>query len=137
MIHSAIKHLSGNDLGLTKSHQAGLLIPKLFIELGLFDALSKETPNPRIELKFFDVRASETLFFNYIFYNNKFFNGTRNEYRLTKMTKWMHESGLKVGDDLKITRIKKVEYEIEIIKQNRRPSSLTEESWTALYGEVM
>ncbi|GAB1458091.1 hypothetical protein MASR2M48_33990 [Spirochaetota bacterium] len=38
--------------------------------------------------------------FNYIYYNNKFFGGTRNEYRLTGMTQYLRAIAAKVGDEL-------------------------------------
>jgi hypothetical protein len=45
MIESALKRLSDNDVGLTNSHQAGFLIPKLFVKEGLFEKMSDEELN--------------------------------------------------------------------------------------------
>jgi len=136
MIASALKRLSDNDVGKTNSHQAGFLIPKIFIYEGLFERMSDKELNPRLRLKFRDLADDTDLYLTYIYYNNKFFNGTRHEYRLTGLTRWIKSHGLKSGDTIQITRLDKYDYTIGIIKEERRPSSLSEESWTALYGKV-
>jgi hypothetical protein len=136
MIESALKRLSDNDVGVTNSHQAGFLIPKLFVREGLFEELTEEELNPRVRLKFKDLTDGTDIYLSYIFYNNKFFNGTRHEYRLTGLTRWIRNHGLKSGDTIQISRLSKYDYTIGIIKAERRPSSLSEESWTALYGKV-
>jgi hypothetical protein len=136
MIESALKRLSDNDVGITNSHQAGFLIPKLFVREGLFEALTDEKLNPRIRLKFRDLTDGMDIYLSYIYYNNKFFGGTRHEYRLTGLTRWIKNHGLRSGDTIQISRLNKYDYTIGIIKAERRPSSLTEESWTALYGKA-
>jgi hypothetical protein len=136
MIESALKRLSDNDVGKTNSHQAGFLIPKIFVNEGLFERMSDKELNPRLRLKFRDVADDTDLYLTYIYYNNKFFNGTRHEYRLTGLTRWIKSHGLKSGDTIQISRLDKYDYTIGIIKEERRPSSLSEESWTALYGKV-
>lgn len=135
MIESAIKRLSENDVGATYSHQAGFLIPKLFVKEGLFESLNDSELNPRIKLKFTDLSDNSDIYLSYIYYNNKFFNGTRHEYRLTGLTRWIKNHGLKSGDSIQLTRIGKYDYTVQIIKEERRPRALSEESWTALYGE--
>lgn len=136
MIESALKRLSDNDVGSTNSHQAGFLIPKLFVKEGLFDKLSDEELNPRLRLKFKDLTDNSDIYLTYIYYNNKFFEGTRHEYRLTGLTRWIKNHGLRSGDTIQISRLLKYDYTIGIIKSERRPRSLIEESWTALYGKV-
>jgi hypothetical protein len=136
MIESALKRLSDNDVGITNSHQAGFLIPKLFVREGLFEELSEDELNPRLRLKFKDLSDGSDLYLTYIYYNNKFFEGTRHEYRLTGLTRWIKNHGLKSGDTIQICRMAKYDYTIGIIKAERRPRSLSEESWTALYGKV-
>jgi hypothetical protein len=136
MIESALKRLSDNDVGLTNSHQAGFLVPKLFVKEGLFEVMSNEVLNPRLRLKFRDLSDGSDIYLTYIYYNNKFFKGTRHEYRLTGLTRWIKNHGLKSGDTIQISRLDKYDYTIGIIKSERRPSSLTEESWTALYGKA-
>ena len=136
MIESALKRLSDNDVGMTNSHQAGFLIPKLFIKEGLFEKMSDHELNPRLRLKFRDLSDGSDIYLTYIYYNNKFFEGTRHEYRLTGLTRWIKNHGLKSGDSIQISRLDKYDYTIGIIKVDRRPSSLSEESWTALYGKA-
>ena len=134
MINSALKRLSTNDVGATKSHQAGFLIPKSLVRGGLFDSLTEHALNPRMHLKFHDT-SSDLLFYpNFIYYNNKYFGGTRYEYRLTGLTKWIRESGLEEGDSIQILRTGTFDYDISTMKKLRRPKVLTEESWVALYG---
>lgn len=136
MIESALKRLSGNDVGTTNSHQAGFLIPKLFVREGLFEELTDKELNPRVRLKFRDLTDGTDIYLSYIYYNNKFFEGTRHEYRLTGLTRWIRNHGLKSGDTIQISRLNKYDYTIGIIKAERRPSSLSEESWTAMYGKA-
>lgn len=135
MISSALKRLSENDVGETNSHQAGFLIPKEFVKNGLFEALSKTELNPRLKLKVIDLTDGTELLVSYIFYNNRYFGGTRYEYRLTGLTRWIKNHGLKSGDVLQITRIAKHDYSVDILKGERKPSTLSTESWVALYGE--
>lgn len=93
------KILSANDTGETGGHQAGLLIPKEERILSFFPTLDKTTLNPRVHLQFQDMEG-KLWEFAFIYYNNKFFNGTRNEYRLTRMTKYVRQAGLRAGDEV-------------------------------------
>lgn len=95
------KVLSANDTGETGGHQAGLLVPKSNSALGFFPDLGNSTKNPRVVLRFID-DAGKSWKLNFIYYNNKFFDakGTRNEYRLTGMTAFFREYGLKAGDSV-------------------------------------
>lgn len=135
MIESALKKLSENDVGETKSHQAGFLIPKELVKNGLFEELTNQALNPRLRLKIIDMTDGTEIYGTYIFYNNRLFGGTRLEYRLTGLTKWIKNHGLCSGDILKITRTNTHDYEIDILRGERRPSNLSDESWTALYGK--
>lgn len=134
-IRSAQKILSDNDVGATQSHQAGLLIPRSLIENGVFDALSCQVLNPRTRLKFFDQKNFTTHYFNFIFYNNKLFGGTRHEYRLTGMTNWIKENGLHGGDLIEITRHSLSEYSVTVQKVGRRAQTLSQKSWILIYGK--
>ena len=96
---SISKTLSPNDIGLTGGHQAGILVPKREEILSFFPKLDPKQKNPRFLLTFFD-DSNLRWEFSFIYYNNKFFGGTRNEYRLTRMTKFMKSNNLKVGDEL-------------------------------------
>ncbi len=96
------KVLSANDTGETGGHQAGILVPREPDVLSFFPKLDSKQYNPRVHLRFVD--AGGTFWeFAFIYYNNKFFDGTRNEYRLTRMTKYIRQSGLVVGDEVILT----------------------------------
>ncbi len=97
-----IKVLSPNDTGETGAHQAGILIPRKGELLSFFPELDSSVKNPRVSLSFEDPNG-KSWSFNFIYYNNKLFGGTRNEYRLTSMTKFFRENNLKSGDSLIFT----------------------------------
>lgn len=65
------KTLSANDLGITGSHQAGMLIPKQEDLLSFFPTLDASSNNPRVTLHFMD-STNFCWKFNFIYYNNKF-----------------------------------------------------------------
>jgi len=93
------KILSSNDTGETGSHQVGILIPKKPQILDFFPALDPKQKNPRVNLSFLDEHQVEWNF-AFIYYNGLFFGGTRNEYRLTKMTSYIRSCNLKAGDEV-------------------------------------
>lgn len=93
------KLLSANDTGETGGHQAGILIPRDEELLSFFPVLDPTVLNPRCHIRFLD-DGGTFWEFAFIYYNNKFFGGTRNEYRLTCMTKFIRQAGLVQGDDL-------------------------------------
>lgn len=97
------KTLSRNDTGETGGHMAGILIPKKTEILSFFPGLNKEEKNPRFLITFND-HLDNQWSFAFIYYNNKFFGGTRNEYRLTGMTRYMKVYNLKFGDTLIFSR---------------------------------
>ncbi len=97
------KLLSANDVGTTGSHQAGMLIPKEKLILSYFPILDPDSKNPRCLILFVD-RAAETWELSFIYYNNALFGGTRNEYRLTRMTKFFRAHNLSEGDVLEFGR---------------------------------
>lgn len=97
------KTLSRNDTGETGGHQAGILIPKREEILSFFPELNKDEKNPRYLITFVD-SFGERWSFSFIYYNNSFFGGTRNEYRLTGMTRFMKAYNLKAGDELTLKR---------------------------------
>ena len=100
---SISKVLSSNDTGETGGHQAGILIPKGGEVLEFFPVLNGEEKNPRTYLYFVD-DVNKRWKFNFIYYNNKFFGGTRNEYRLTGMTAYIRQNDLKTGDTIILSR---------------------------------
>lgn len=96
---SVSKVLSENDTGQTGSHQVGILVPKDSRVLGFFPKLGGEEKNPRARLAFLD-GDGRSWSFTFVYYNSKHFGGTRNEYRLTRMTEFIRTSRLRAGDEL-------------------------------------
>jgi len=97
------KVLSANDTGETGGHQAGILVPKEERLLSFFPPLDRSEYNPRCHLKFVD-DGGTFWEFAFIYYNNAFFEGTRNEYRLTRMTKYIRQANLVEGDEIILAR---------------------------------
>ncbi|MBN2783454.1 MAG: hypothetical protein JXR25_01400 [Pontiellaceae bacterium] len=97
------KLLSRNDTGETGGHQAGMHIPKQQEILSFFPTLDSAEKNPRVLITFYD-QFGEQWSFSFIYYNNKFFGGTRNEYRMTGMTRFINAHNLKAGDTLTLSR---------------------------------
>ena len=97
------KTLSKNDTGETGGHQAGILVPKDPEILGFFPQLEASIKNPRVPLDLLDDTGREWTFM-FIYYNSKFFGGTRNEYRVTGMTAYLREFNLKAGDKVILRR---------------------------------
>lgn len=101
--HAIIKHLSRNDTGETGGHQAGILVPREPEILAFFPMLDPNEYNPRHRLVFRDPLGTKWTF-SFIYYNNRRFGGTRNEYRLTCMTPFMRAHNLRAGDTLTLSR---------------------------------
>jgi hypothetical protein len=121
-VHVISKTLSANDTSETGAHQAGILIPKRPEILSFFPPLDATEKNPRLLLRFTDA-AGETWDFAFIYYNNRRFGGTRNEYRLTHMTQFLRHYGLKTGDTVIFKRTRdKTRY----IEYARRAASAAE-----------
>lgn len=116
------KILSSNDAGATGGHQSGILIPKGGGVLDFFPDLGCKEKNPRVILHFED-QSGKDWRLSFIYYNNKFFdeNGTRNEYRLTGMTSFFKQNGLKPGDT--VTLIHRIDdtYAIEYTRETGLP----------------
>lgn len=110
------KKLSPNDLGETGAHMAGILIPREKKVLEFFPLLDKSVKNPRAALVMHERDAATRWVFNFIYYNNRFFGGTRNEYRLTCMTQYLRESNAKVGDEVVFTVNDDHSYELAIAR---------------------
>ena len=110
------KTLSRNDLGYTGGHQAGILVPKEIIKLNFFPFLDPNEYNPRCDISFYF--RGDAISFTFIYYNNRLHgNGTRNEYRLTGMTKFFRENSCEPGDILKFSKDMNG-YKIDIEKQD-------------------
>lgn len=98
-----VKVLSSNDTGATGGHQAGILVPKDPALLSFFPKLDSGLYNPRVHLRFVD-DGGTFWEFAFIYYNSALFDGTRNEYRLTRMTKFFRQARLASGDELILSR---------------------------------
>ena len=98
-----IKVLSSNDTGETGGHQAGIHVPKRSELLTFFPQLPSNVKNPRTVLSLAESNGDRWSF-SFIYYNNKFFGGTRNEYRLTGMTKYIKKHALKAGDEIHFSK---------------------------------
>ena len=98
-----VKILSSNDTGDTGGHQGGILVPKKSELLDFFPELNRSTKNPRTVITLRD-EHDNAWSFNFIYYNNKFFGGTRNEFRLTGMTKYIRSNVLKAGDEIHFSK---------------------------------
>ena len=126
-----VKVLSANDTGETGGHQAGLLIPRKEEILSFFPKLDSAQLNPRAHLHFQD-QEGEFWEFAFIYYNNKFFDGTRNEYRLTRMTKYMRKAGLGAGDEIILHQRADGSYFISYQREAAAVISQQEEGGTVL-----
>lgn len=102
-MQSISKILSANDTGATGAHQAGMLIPKEPRILDFFPTLDPREYNPRCLIVFSDEFRGKWEF-SFIYYNNALFSGTRNEYRLTRMTKYIRDAKLDIGDEIILMR---------------------------------
>lgn len=116
------KTLSANDTGESGGHQAGILVPKGDADLRAFlPELGNAEKNPRAWIECTDPDG-QTWDFCFIYYNNKHHDrgGTRDEYRITHMTKFLRSFGAAVGDNIVISGIAKSgEYEILLEKKAR------------------
>ena len=97
--------MTANDTGETGGHQAGIHIPKSQTELlAIFPYLDPKEKNPDAWLEMID-ETGIVWRFRYVYYNNKLHRagGTRNEYRITHMTKFLRAVGAVEGDLLVIS----------------------------------
>jgi hypothetical protein len=100
-----IKTLSANDVGTTGGHQGGILIPKGEAELLAFlPPLDPAIKNPDAWIECMD-ETGVLRRFRFVYYNNKLHdqNGTRNEYRVTYMTRYFRDVGANEGDIFEIS----------------------------------
>lgn len=124
------KLLSRNDVAETSSHQAGILIPKYGEFLSFFPYLNPHRLNPDTLLEFRD-KAGNVWEFRFIYYNNAKFGGTRNEYRLTRMTRFLKNNNARSGDGIILTCDDNGHYYTKIIKD----PSIVEQQGKAEYHE--
>lgn len=113
------KILSANDVGTTGGHMGGILIPKGEGELLAFlPPLDPTTLNPSAWIDCITENGIG-LRLRYVYYNNKMHapKGTRNEYRITYMTKYLREEGARENDIFEIFRSAGEDaYRISVVK---------------------
>ena len=116
---SFCKILSANDVGATGGHQGGILIPKSETELLAFlPPLDPATKNPDAWIECIDDKESIRNL-RFIHYNNRMHdeNGTRNEYRITYLTRYFKEVSAKEGDIFEIAKTDgDLHYTIRIVR---------------------
>ncbi|MEP7197982.1 MAG: EcoRII N-terminal effector-binding domain-containing protein [Saprospiraceae bacterium] len=122
--YSIEKTLSANDSGETGGHQAGILVPKTIDILSFFPELSINQKNPRSIIRLTD-NENKIWVFNFIYYNNKFYGGTRNEYRLTGMTKYINQNNLRTNDRIVLSQSSGGQYSIDYIRSKATFESKT------------
>ena len=100
-----IKTLSSNDVGETGSHQAGILVPKVREALEFFPPLDELAENPRSQITFVEEATGLPHVLNFIHYNGKRLGtSTRDEYRLTGMTRYPRSKGARPGDEIHLAK---------------------------------
>ena len=125
------KILTANDVGKTGAHQAGICVPKKGGFLDFFPKLDVSEKNPRSIITFTDESGGKWKF-NFIYYNNKFFGGTRNEYRLTGMTKFFFKQNLKINDKIILKKSNTGDYFINYNKPFRSGTIILSNTWKIL-----
>ena len=114
----ASKVLTPNDLGLNGTHQAGICVPRKAALLEVFPPLNPKLKNPREILRVTAEPTGEEWEFCYIYYNNRFFGGTRNEYRLTGTTPFLRKVRATVGDEIAFEQLGRYRYRTWLIREN-------------------
>lgn len=127
------KVLTPNDVGETGGHQDGICIPKDHEILEFFPQLDKTSKNPR---KILSCDTGSGVFedFAFIYYNGKFFGGTRNEYRITGLMRYFRENALKSGDTIILSKDDRGRYSISFEKANNDSNVLiiTSTKWKSV-----
>ncbi len=134
MTNEIRKRLSANDVGETGGHQAGILVPKEEQILSFFPDLDRAAKNPRMTLVMRERSDATRWEFNFIYYNNRFFGGTRNEFRLTVMTKYLRAADAKVGDELIFTRDDNGSYVIDLARMPAASTPISTDGVLVLSG---
>jgi hypothetical protein len=121
MMQTIEKLLTANDCGETGTHQGGICVPKGIVKVAFFPHLAPADFNPRTTITMVD-DAHGKWAFEFIYYNSRVHNrGTRNEYRLTWMTKFLRQFNLKPGDTLVFSRDDDHAYRIGFTRAGQTP----------------
>lgn len=141
MSKSYEKILTKNDTGETGGHQAGIAVPKKDLELlAFFPKLDIQVFNPDRWLTCEDPDG-DLWEMRYVYYNGKTFSpmkSTRNEYRITHMTKFFSTWNAKSGDSVIFTSTgREGNYRISIKKASEgdagTPKPVILKGWKAVY----
>lgn len=117
------KVLTPNDTGKTGSHQSGIAIPSNPLFIDFFPPLPKGR-NPSVTIYFEDPHG--VLWpFRYVYYNNMFYGGTRNERRLCRTHKFLKANEASAGDTLVLTHKGTSSYCITLRTQSDPQPKLT------------
>ena len=118
MVMRVQKTLSPNDIGDTRSHQAGIHVPKALVQF--FPALNELVLNPRENVRL-QSEQGVTGTCKYIHYNNKVVSdGTRDEYRITRIRSFLTECGARRGDTIEFDRVNDKQYLVRIVSSEDR-----------------
>lgn len=110
-------------MGDTKSHQAGIHVPKALVHF--FPPLDESTLNPRTTIRMQNEQGVIGTC-TYIHYNNKVVSeGTRDEYRITRIRSFLTECGARTGDTLELTPAGDGQYLVRIVASETKPMSTT------------
>ncbi|WP_104198199.1 EcoRII N-terminal effector-binding domain-containing protein [Cryobacterium sp. M15] len=134
---SVSKQISANELGITGSHQAGIVVPKSGASriLEFFPPLDPKIFNPSCIVTVKDSDTGEYWDLRFVHYNNKIHGrGTRNEYRLTGMTKMFRDMGTSPGDHVVFTRTSEGDVLITTVHDGDVHSSTTNVTSRAVRG---
>lgn len=125
-----IKTLSANDVGTTGGHMGGILVPRGDGQLLAFlPPLNPGVLNPDAWINCV-TPDGEVLHLRFVYYNNKLHapTGTRNEYRITYLTKFLRDAGAKEGDTFEISKDDDVEtYRIRVISREAATPELADD----------
>jgi hypothetical protein len=116
---SIVKTLSSTDVGHSRTHQSGILIPKVDTILEFFPSLDLTKRNPSCLVALYSAQMQRFTDARYIFYNTKDLGlGTRSEYRLTRIAGLLRELNAQPGDDLVFTHTSADDIQVTLIEQD-------------------
>mgnify|MGYP001257194512 CR=1 FL=1 len=96
--------LTDNDTGATGSHVAGIYIPKDPRVMAILPKLDRKERNPDFWFDVYFPQLNRAFNLRYIYYNNRFWGGSRNEYRITHIREALGLLSAKAGDYLIISK---------------------------------
>ena len=115
MTQTYAKLLSKTDVGENGTHQGGICVPKSLTPF--FPNLNTKRFNPDVWLELVDTEGYRWPM-RYLYYNGRTFNppkNTRNEYRITHMSKFFKSWNITAGDSILFTSTEhKLVYKVSI-----------------------